>query len=94
MVITMSAGFAVQRLVGHARVARRQLVRIVAALAGILALLRIADHRPCRIVELQVAAAGVIKSADRLLVGHRHIVEIGIEIRIDSLLIDCRPWRK
>ncbi len=49
------------------------------------ALLRVADHRPGGVVELQVAAAGVVEGADRLLIGEPDVVEIGVDVRIDLL---------
>src|SRR5215831_13657870 len=71
-------GFAAYEALG-----RRQRVRIVAALFRLLALECRAHHRPGGVVELQISAAGVVESADRLFVGRRHIGEIGVEIRID-----------
>ena len=60
---------AFERRVGHARIDRRQAVGIVAAAFRALALLGIADHRPGGVVELQIAAAGVVEGADRLAPG-------------------------
>ena len=82
-------GLAFERRVGHARVDRRQAVGIVAARLRLLALLRIADHRPGGVVELQVTAAGVVEGADRLATGGGDIVEEFVEVGID-LLADHR----
>src|SRR5262245_14940174 len=48
-----------------------------------LALARVADHRPRGIVELQIAAACVVEGRDGLAVGRGQIVEEGIELRRD-----------
>ena len=74
-----------QRQVGHARVLGGQPVGIVAALFRVRPLLRVANHRPRGVVELQVAAAGVVEGADRLLIGEPDVVEIGVDVRIDLL---------
>src|SRR5690349_8538067 len=82
--------FAFERRIGHARVDRGQLVRIVAALARLLALFEIAHHRPGSIVELQVAATGIVERADRLAPGVSDIGKEDIDIRI-GLLAHHRP---
>src|SRR5262245_30256575 len=72
-----------ERGVGHLRIDRRQLIRIVAAPFGLPALLRIAHHRPGGIIELEIAAAGIIKSANRLAPGRCHISEELVEVGVD-----------
>jgi hypothetical protein len=47
------------------------------------ALVRIAQHRPGGVVELQIAAAGVVEGADRGLIGFGEIVKEHIEVGID-----------
>ena len=42
-------------------------------------------YRPGGVVELQIAAAGVVERLDRLLVGLGEIVEEGVDVRIDRL---------
>src|SRR5215470_1992647 len=83
-------GTAGQCQVRHLRIVRGQTIGIVAARLGMLALLRIADHRPGGVVELQVAAAGVVEGADGLAIGHAHVVEVAVEIGVD-LLADGLP---
>ncbi len=83
-------GLVGQRGVGHLGIDRRQLVGIVAARLRLLALLGIADHRPGGVVELQIAAAGVVEGADRLLPGGSDVGEEGIEVGI-GLLADHLP---
>src|SRR5207253_994287 len=48
------------------------------------------DHLPSGVVELQVAAAGVVEGADRLAVGLADIVEISVEVWI-GFLANGRP---
>ncbi len=79
-----------ERCVGHLRVDRRQVVRVVAALPGMLALLGIADHRPGGVVELQIAAAGVVEGTDRLLPGSSNVGKEDVKVRI-GLLADHLP---
>ena len=73
---------AFERGVGEPRVALRQCVGIVAALLRMRALARIAHHRPGGVVELQIAAAGVVEGADRGAVSRGEVVEERIERRI------------
>ena len=49
------------------------------------ALVGIAHHRPGGVVELQIAAAGVVEGADRRAIGLGDIVEERVEIGIDVL---------
>src|SRR3954470_13298256 len=79
-------GMAGERLVGHAGVLRGQAVRIVAALPGEFPLLRIADHRPGGVVELQVAAAGVVERSDGLLISQSAALEIAFDVGIELLV--------
>ncbi len=79
-----------ERCFGHARVFFRQPIGIIAARLGGFALLGVADHRPGGVIELQVAAAGVVEGADGLAVGLANVMEVGIEIRID-IFADARP---
>ena len=74
---------AFERRVGQPRIALRQRVGIVAALFRMRALARVAHHRPGGVVELQVAAAGVVEGADRGAIGGGEIVKERIERRID-----------
>ena len=76
---------AFERGVGQARVALRQRLGFIAALLGMGALARIAGHRPGGVVELQIAAAGIVEGADRRPIGFGDIGEEGVEIRIDVL---------
>ncbi len=91
----MSAGLPSSALLVIAAYFAGSEIRVVAAAARMLALLRIAQHRPGGVVHLQIAAAGVVERADRLAIRHGDVVEIGVELRIDS---SCRsrprPWRK
>ena len=73
---------ALERRAGQPRILLRQGVGIVASLLGMGALVGIAHHRPGGIVELQIAAAGVIEGADRGAVGGREVVKEPIERRI------------
>ena len=66
------------RRVDEVGVERAELVRIVAALGHLVAILRIAQHGDEHLVELQIAAAGVGEAAHRLFVG---VAEIGPEAR-------------
>ena len=82
----MSDGNVRHRRVDQVGVERAELVRIVAALRHLLAVLRIAQHGDEHLVELQVAAAGVGEAAHRLLVG---VAEVGpelVHVRIGSLV--------
>ncbi len=74
-----------KRRVGELRVALRQRIGIVAARLRLRALVRVAHHRPGGIVELQVAAAGVVEGADRRAIGRGEIVEERIERGINLL---------
>ena len=71
-----------ERLVDHARVGGGQFLRVVAALARVGKFALVAHHRPCGVVELQIAAAGVVEGAYRFAKGIRRVVEEGREIGI------------
>jgi hypothetical protein len=78
----------VSRLVGQCRVncfriLSGQPVRIHAARFCLLTLLGIAQKRPSRIVQLQIAATGIVERADRLLPRRCDVGEIGLRIGID-----------
>ena len=77
------------RIVDELAVQRAELVRIVAALAHLLAVFRIAQHRDENFIKLQIAAAGIGKAAHRLLVGVAEIVPERIHRRI-RLVADRR----
>src|SRR5262245_62493863 len=79
-----------KRRVGHACINRRQFVRIVATPFRLLALPRIAHHGPGSIVELEIAAAGIVKSADRLAPGGSHIGKELVDVWV-SLTVHQRP---
>ena len=70
----MSDGNVRHRRVDQIAVERPELLRIVAALRHLVAILRIAQHGDEHLVELQIAAAGVGEAAHRLLVGVAEIV--------------------
>jgi hypothetical protein len=76
-------GLGSQRGSGEPRIACRQAVGIVAAFFRLRPLVRVAQHRPGGVVELQIAAAGVIESADRSAVSIGEIVKERIEVGID-----------
>ena len=61
------------------------MIDVEAAVARLLQLLLRAEIGPGGVVELQIAAAGVVERLDRLLIGHREIVEDGVAARIDVL---------
>ena len=69
-----------------------ELFGIVAAVAHLLAILLVAQHRDEHLVELEIAAAGVREGAHRLAVGLPDIVEEGVEIGIGRL-VDRRRRR-
>ena len=73
-----------QRLVQHPGINARQRIRIVAALAYLLTLGIGAQVGPHGIVQLQIAAAGVIKRADRVAPGGGQIVEVVAKIRVNG----------
>lgn len=78
-----------ERVVDDARVDLLQAIGIVAALAGLVQFFLRAEIGPDRIVELQIAAAGVVERLHRLAVGlaeiHEERVEIGIDILRDRV---------
>jgi hypothetical protein len=78
-------GLAGERAIDHARTGGRQLLRLVAALARMRKLALVAHHRPGGVVELQIAAAGVVERAQRLAVGVGHVIEKSVEIGIGVL---------
>ncbi len=71
------------RVVDDARVDLLQVVRVVAALARLRQFLLRAEVGPHGVVELQVAAAGVVERLDRLAVGLAEILEERVEVGID-----------
>ena len=75
--------FAFQSLIQHPGIRFCQLVGIVAAIAHLLALFIGTQIGPDGIIELQIAAAGIIEGADGIAPGRRQIVEIVGEIRIN-----------
>src|SRR5215813_5289488 len=70
---------------------RRQLVGVIATRLRLLALIRIAHHGPGGVIKLQVAAACVIKSADRLAPRSSDIREKLIDVRVDFLAHQRAP---
>src|SRR5262249_31849567 len=72
--------------VDHARVDALELIDVRHALARFAQLLLRAQIGPHRVVELQIAATGVIERLHRLLVGIAEVMEELIEIGIDALL--------
>jgi hypothetical protein len=76
----------------QARVDGGKLFRFVAALARMGELPLVAHHRPGGVVELQIAAAGVIEGAQRLARSSSHVVEKLLQIGID-LFADRLPAR-
>ena len=74
-----------QRVVDDARVDLLQAVRIVAALARLLQFVRRTEIGPHGIVELQIAAAGIVECLHRLAVGLAKVEEELLEIGIDLL---------
>ncbi len=81
----MSAGLACSALLMQLGVAFLQVVDVEAALARLLQFVLRAEIGPGGVVELQVAAAGVVERLDRLLIGHRQIVEDGVAAGIGVL---------
>ena len=88
----MSDGNVRHRRVDQVGVERAELLRIVAALGHLVAILRIAQHGDEHFVELQIAAAGVGEAAHGLLVGLAEIVPEPSIVRI-GLLVDRRHRR-
>ena len=72
-----------ERHVDRLRIRLWQVLGVVAVLAEVLPHLLVAEIREAHVVELQIAAAGVVEMADRLAVGRAEIgpelVELGIE---------------
>ena len=82
MVMTMSAGRPSSAALVDARVELRQGIGIVATLLGMQPLARIARHRPGGVVELQIAAAGIVEGADRRAIRFADIIKETVEVRI------------
>ena len=79
-------GLGFERGVDHARVDSLELIDVRHALARFAQLLLRAKIGPHCVVELQIAATGVVERLHRLLVGIAEIVEEAVEIGIDALL--------
>src|SRR5215469_1375169 len=79
-------GLGLERGVDDARVDALELIDVRHPLARLAQLLLRAKIGPHRVVELQIAAPGVVERLHRLLVGIAEIVEELIEIGIDALL--------
>src|SRR4029079_11030986 len=83
-------GLAFERGVDDARVDALELIDVRHPLARLAQLLLRAEIGPDRVIELQIAAAGVVEPLHRLLVGLAQIVkeavQIGIEILCDAVL--------
>ncbi len=75
---------AFQRLVQHPGIGTRQLVRVIATLADLAALIVGAEVGPDGVVQLQVATARRIESVNGIAPGLRQVVKIDIQIRVDS----------
>ena len=78
-------GLGLQRLVGAGGVGLLQMIDVGAALARLFQFDFRAQIGPGDVVELQIAAAGIVKCLDRLLIGGRQIVEDGVAIGIGVL---------
>src|SRR6516162_7776566 len=76
---------ALERGIDHAGVDRLQLVDIRNALARLAQLVLRAEIGPHGVVELKIAAAGIIECLHCLLVGRAEIAEEAVEIGIDAL---------
>src|SRR5664280_3065287 len=66
------------------------MIDVETAVLGLLQLLLRAQIRPGNVVELQIAAAGVVESLDRLLIGDCKIVEDGVAARV--ILLGYSAW--
>jgi hypothetical protein len=89
----MSAGFDFQRRVDDLGVDAGELVGVLAAGARLVQLLLGAQIGPHRVVELQVAAAGVVEGLDGLAVELGEVVEVGAHVGI-GLLADGAGARR
>ena len=74
-----------ERRVDDAGVGSGQLVDVLATFLRLRQLLLRAQIGPGRIVELQVAAAGVIEGLDGLAVHLGEVVEIGLHVRVGGV---------
>ena len=81
----MSSRHVADRRVHRLRVHRGVLLRLVAELAERLLHLRVAHHRDRRVVDLQIAAAGLVEVGDLLAVGLRQIGPELVQVRIGLL---------
>src|SRR5262249_41679737 len=79
-------GLGLERAVDHPRVDALELIDVGHPLARLAQFLLRAKIGPHRVVELQVAAAGIVESFHRLLIGIADIVEELIEIGVNVLL--------
>ena len=75
-------GLAVERQIDDAGIVLLQAVGIEAPVAGLFQLGLRAQIGPGGVVELQVAAAGIVEAADRLPIGLAEILEDGVAIGI------------
>ena len=75
-----------ERAIDHAGIDAGLLGRIVAAIGEHLALRRIAEIGEAAIVELQIAAAGIVEAFDRLTIGETEIVIEILHPRIERLI--------
>ena len=76
---------AVERGIDRPGIALLQPVDVVAARARLLQLAVVAEIGPHGVVELQVAAAGIVEGADRLPVSGGRVGEELVDVRIDRL---------
>ena len=88
----MSGGNIRHRDVDQVAVDLAELLGIVAAIAHLLAVLLVAQHRDEHLVELEIAAAGVGERAHGLAVSLPDIVEEAVEVRVGRL-VDRRRRR-
>ncbi len=89
---------AFERLVDDAGIILLQAVGVEPAVARFFQLRLRAQIRPRRIVELQIAAAGLVEAADRLPIGLGQIVEdgvaIGVELGVDRVRLEAEMQRR
>ena len=68
-------------------------VRVITAVAQHLPLVVVAEIRKRHVVDLQIAAAGVIERRDRFAIGLRKVGIIVVEVGVDLLATTLRPPR-
>jgi hypothetical protein len=78
-------GLGRERGIDHARIDALELIDVRHPLARLAQLILRAEIGPHRVVELQIAAAGVVERLHRLFVGLAEVVEEAVEIGIDLL---------